>query len=151
MYPEADVPTLQLSMHQGYHPEAHLTLGLALAPLRDEAILIIGSGFGYPNLRTFGPAALGDSAVFDGWLQNTLLTSDTAARSEYLRHWAEAPAARKAHPQEDHLIPLMVAVGAAEGEAATCTHHEPAFMGNATVSSFRFGALPDCGCRRTWE
>ena len=56
--------------------------------------------------------------------------------------WSEAPAARLAHPEEDHLIPLMVAAGAAEAEAATCVYHEEAFFGNITASSFRFGPAP---------
>ena len=142
MYPEADVPMVQLSMHHGYDPEAHLALGRALAPLRDEGILIVGSGLSYHNLRAFGPAAKGASGQFDAWLQNALLNAEPLRRSELLRHWSDAPAARQAHPQEDHLIPLMVAVGAAETEAATCIYHEPDFMNGVTASSFRFGALP---------
>lgn len=142
MYPEADVPMVQLSMHHGYDPEAHLALGRALAPLRDERILIVGSGLSYHNLRAFGPAAKGASGQFDAWLQNALLKAEPKQRSALLRHWSDAPAARQAHPQEDHLIPLMVAVGAAESEAATCIYHEPAFMNGVTASSFRFGALP---------
>jgi aromatic ring-opening dioxygenase catalytic subunit (LigB family) len=134
---------VQLSMHDGYDPGAHLALGRALAPLRDEGILIVGSGLSYHNLRAFGPAAKGASGQFDTWLQNTLLKAELQQRSELLRHWSDAPAARQAHPQEDHLIPLMVAVGAAESEAATCIYHEPAFMNGVTASSFRFGALPD--------
>ena len=63
-----------------------------------------------------------------------------AARVEHLLHWAAAPAARIAHPREEHLIPLMVAVGAAEGEAGERVYHEDAFMGGISVSSFRFGA-----------
>lgn len=142
MYPAADVPVVQLSMHHGYDPETHLALGRALTPLRDEGILIIGSGLSYHNLRAFGPAAKGASGQFDAWLQNALLKTEPRQRSELLRHWSDAPAARQAHPQEDHLIPLMVAVGAAESEAATCIYHEPDFMNGVTASSFRFGALP---------
>jgi aromatic ring-opening dioxygenase catalytic subunit (LigB family) len=59
-----------------------------------------------------------------------------------LLHWSDAPAARLAHPREDHLLPLMVAVGAAEQEAGSLIYHEPDFMAGVTVSSFRFGALP---------
>lgn len=142
MYPEADVPVVQLSMLNGYDPEAHLALGRALAPLRDEGVLIVGSGLSYHNLRAFGPAAKTASSLFDAWLQQALVQSSPVERSELLRRWAEAPAARQAHPREDHLIPLMVAVGAAESEAAACIYHEPAFMGGVTASSFRFGALP---------
>lgn len=142
MYPEAEVPVVQLSMQQHYDPETHLALGRALAPLRDEGILIIGSGLSYHNLRAFGPGAKTVSAQFDAWLQQALLRATPAQRSELLRHWNEAPMARQAHPREDHLIPLMVAVGAAEDEAGVCIYHEPDFMGGVTASSFRFGALP---------
>ena len=142
MYPDAEVPVVQLSMHASYDPEAHLALGRALAPLRDEGVLIVGSGLSYHNLRAFGPAAKSASGQFDAWLQHALLKVEPAQRSELLRHWSDAPAARQAHPREDHLIPLMVAVGAAESEPAACIYHEPAFMGGVTASSFRFGALP---------
>ena len=139
MYPKADVPVVQLSMRANYDPLEHVALGRALAPLRDEGVLIIGSGLSYHNLRRLGPAAHAPSAAFDAWLQQTLLQSSPAERVERLAHWAEAPSARMAHPREDHLIPLMVALGAAENEAAECVYHEVAgFTG--TVSSFRFGA-----------
>jgi aromatic ring-opening dioxygenase catalytic subunit (LigB family) len=142
IYPDADVPVVQLSMLDNYDPEAHLALGRALAPLRDEGVLIIGSGLSYHNLRAFGPGAKAASGQFDAWLQHALLETDSAERSELLRHWSDAPAARQAHPREDHLIPLMVAVGAAEDEPGACIYHEPAFMAGVTASSFRFGALP---------
>lgn len=142
MYPEADVPVVQLSMLQGYDPATHLALGRALAPLRDEGVLIVGSGLSYHNLRAFGPAARTASGQFDAWLQQTLLQTPPAERSTLLTQWSAAPAARQAHPREDHLIPLMVAVGAAEQEAGALIYHESAFMGGVTASSFRFGALP---------
>lgn len=61
-------------------------------------------------------------------------------------HWSSAPVARSAHPHEDHLLPLMVAVGAAEDETASCVYHQSDFMGAWTVSSFRFGAASDSPC-----
>ena len=139
MYPEADVPMLQLSLQQGYDPATHLALGRALAPLRDQGVLIVGSGLSYHNLRAFGPAAKTASALFDAWLQQALTQATPAERSALLLRWSEAPAARQAHPREDHLLPLMVAVGAAEAEAGALIYHEDAFMGGVTASSFRFG------------
>jgi aromatic ring-opening dioxygenase catalytic subunit (LigB family) len=68
-----------------------------------------------------------------------LLKLTPAERSVALRHWSEAPYARLAHPREDHLVPLMVAVGAAENEAGACVYHEDDFFGSLAVSSFRFG------------
>ncbi len=139
IYPQADVPVLQLSLKRGLDPEQHLALGRALAPLRDEGILIVGSGLSYHNLRAFGPAARAPSAAFDAWLEATLALADAAARTSTLAAWERAPAARLAHPREEHLLPLMVALGAAEHEAATRVYHEREFFGGITVSSFRFG------------
>jgi hypothetical protein len=68
-------------------------------------------------------------------------------RSAQLMQWEQAPAARMAHPREEHLLPLMVVLGAAEQEAATVPYHEDAFMGGLAVSSFRFGASRRCGNR----
>lgn len=138
MYPKADVPVLQLSLRSDYNPAAHLAIGRALAPLRDEGVLIVGSGLSYHNLRLMGPRAHEPSQAFDGWLQATL-AAGPAERSAKLARWTDAPAARLAHPQEDHLIPLMVAVGAAEDEKSSLVYHEDAFFGGVVVSSFRFG------------
>lgn len=140
MYPDADVPVLQLSLQHGYDPAAHLAVGRALAPLREEGVLIVGSGLSYHNLRRMGPEARDVSARFDAWLQQALVAATPTDRVERLLHWTDAPGARQAHPEEDHLIPLMVAVGAAEAEPAACVYHEQAFFGNVTASSFRFGA-----------
>lgn len=140
MYPQADMPMLQLSMLQSYDPATHLALGRALAPLRDDGVLIIGSGLSYHDLRNFGPGAKQASARFDAWLQQTLVQGKSAQRSQALRDWQHAPAARLAHPREDHLIPLLVAVGAAEDEPGSCIYHQSDFMGGVTASSFRFGA-----------
>ena len=142
MYPEAEVPVVQVAMHASYDPAAHLALGRALAPLRDEGVLIIGSGFSFHNLRLFGPQALEPSGAFDAWLQHSLVDLPPQQRSEALLHWDRAPAARIAHPAEDHLIPLLVAVGAAEDEVGQCIYHEDRFRGGVAASSFRFGALP---------
>ena len=141
IYPKADVPVVQLSLKRGLEPAEHLALGRALAPLRREDVLIIGSGLSYHNLRNFGPQARDVSTAFDDWLDRAVVQSGPAGRAAQLIDWASAPAARMAHPREEHLIPLMVAVGAAEGEAAERVYHEDAFMGGIAVSSFRIGAL----------
>lgn len=139
-YPEADVPVVQLSLKRGLDPAAHLAVGRALAPLRDEGILIVGSGLSNHNPRTFGsPAARGPSVAFDQWLRHTLLQVTPAARDAALTAWDQAPAARQAHPREEHLLPLMVAVGAAGVDAAHCVYHEDDFFGGLAVSGFMFG------------
>jgi len=139
IYPHAEVPVLQLSMKSSYDPAEHLALGRALAPFRDAGVPNHGSGPSYHNLRAFGGAGQAASQAFDQWLQTTVVDSSPAERSRRLLDWASAPAARLAHPREDHLVPLMVAVGAAEGESARCVYHEEDFFGGITVSSFMFG------------
>ncbi|MDQ2651151.1 MAG: dioxygenase [Actinomycetota bacterium] len=139
IYPQADVPILQLSLKHGYDPEEHLAVGRALAPLRDEGVLIIGSGLSYHNLREFGSTGAAASATFDEFLTAVLVDAGPESRTAAIRRWDEAPGARTAHPQEDHLIPLMVALGAAEDEPAVRQYHEKDFMGGITASSYRFG------------
>lgn len=137
MYPQADIPVVQLSLRQGLDPAEHLALGRALAPLRDEGVLILGSGFSFHNLRLYGAAGAEPSARFDAWLQ--AVVPPAAGREAQLTAWEQAPAARLAHAREEHLLPLMVAAGAAGGEAASCNYHETTFFGAVTASSFRFG------------
>nr|WP_315182758.1 class III extradiol ring-cleavage dioxygenase [uncultured Albidiferax sp.] len=138
MYPDADVPLLQVSLKTGLDPAVHIALGRALAPLRDEGVLIVGSGLSYHNLRQFGPPGKAPSMAFDQWLQDTVVAASPAEREARLLDWAAAPAARIAHPREEHLLPLMVAMGAAENDTATCVYHEDNVFGGITVSSFRF-------------
>jgi aromatic ring-opening dioxygenase catalytic subunit (LigB family) len=139
-HPQADVPVFQVSIRADYDPEAHSRLGRALAPLRDEGVLIIGSGSSYHNLRRFfGSGRREDSAQFDAWLRETLVESAPARRSQRLLEWERAPAAREAHPREDHLIPLHVVVGAAEEEQGRIVYDQDDFYGTITLSSYRFG------------
>ncbi|HEY9405128.1 MAG TPA: class III extradiol ring-cleavage dioxygenase [Pyrinomonadaceae bacterium] len=138
-YPEADVPVVQLSIRKDYDPEAHLAAGRALAPLRDEGVLIMASGLSYHNLRQFDERARVPSREFDEWLTGAVCGARSEERNRLLCDWQSAPSARAAHPREDHLIPLMVAAGAAETETGVRVYHEDAFFGGITVSSFRFG------------
>jgi aromatic ring-opening dioxygenase catalytic subunit (LigB family) len=141
MYPEADLPLVQLSLRADFDPAEHLKVGELIAPLRDEGVLIVGSGFSYHDTRSMRSGAGAEaSAAFDEWLNNTLASSWPGERRQRLVDWAEAPAARAAHPREDHLIPLMVAVGAAGDDAGARIYHQSDFMGAITVSSYRFGA-----------
>ena len=140
-YPEADIPVIQVSIRADYDPSAHLALGRSLAPLREEGVLIIGSGSSYHNLRRFfrGEERRQDSAQFDAWLRETL-TGSPESRAARLLRWEQAPGARAAHPQEDHLVPLHVAVGAAEHEPAEVIYRQEDFFGAITLSSYRFGS-----------
>jgi aromatic ring-opening dioxygenase catalytic subunit (LigB family) len=142
MYPEANVPVVQLSMKSGYDPAEHIAVGRAIAKLREENVLIVGSGLSYHNMRAMSPAGEQASKTFDQWLQQTLIHTTGKTRSQKLIEWSAAPAARQAHPREDHLIPLMVATGAAEGEQGALVYHEEGLFGGITASSFRFGEVP---------
>jgi aromatic ring-opening dioxygenase catalytic subunit (LigB family) len=140
IYPQADVPIVQLSLLRGLDPALHLALGRAIAPLREQGVLMVGSGLSYHNLREFfTPVGWAPSREFDAWLQTAVVGRQGAERSELLTAWQQAPSARAAHPREEHLLPLMVAVGAAEHEAAALSYHEKDFMGGLTVSNFRLG------------
>jgi 4,5-DOPA dioxygenase extradiol len=113
MYPEADIPSIQLSLIRGLDPVTHLELGRALHELMDENILVIGSGFSFHNLNAFFGSG-GDEKdpandSFQDWLINTC-TSELGVdeREKRLADWAKAPGARHCHPREEHLLPLHV-------------------------------------------
>jgi aromatic ring-opening dioxygenase catalytic subunit (LigB family) len=139
MYPNANIPVVQLSLKNSYSPQQHIDAGRALAPLRDENVLIVGSGLSYHNLRQFDARGSVPSHNFDDWLNETLMNTSPQARTQRLMEWKQAPAAREAHPHEDHLLPLMVVVGTAENEKAETIYHQDDFFGSLAVSSFRFG------------
>ena len=138
MFPDAAIPVIQLSIRSDLDPGAHIAVGRLLAPLRDKGVLIIGSGFTYHNLPHFAATGKVPSKLFDTWLRETL-SLRPKLRTERLVNWSTAPAARLAHPREDHLLPLMVALGAAEVEPATMIYHQNDLYGFITSSSYRFG------------
>ena len=142
LWPTAHIPVVQMSIRRDFDPVAHIEAGRLLAPLRDEGVLIVGSGLSFHNLRAMGhPGARAPSHAFDQWLQDSLVRLNGPAREDRLLHWEQAPAARIVQPREDHLMPLHVAVGAASGEAGHLTYHEDDFFGNLAASSFQFGEL----------
>jgi aromatic ring-opening dioxygenase catalytic subunit (LigB family) len=136
-YPNADVPAIQLSLKRGLDPAEHLALGRALMPLRDEDVFIIGSGMTFHNLRAFrDPRAAPVAEAFDAWLRGAMQL-DAADRNRRLVEWEAAPAARGAHPREEHLIPLMVASGAA-GDDRAIVAFDQTFTG-LRLSAYHFG------------
>ncbi len=140
MYPAADMPIVMLSVKSDYDPQEHLALGRALAPLRDEGVLIIGSGLTYHNLRGLNresPAA----EVFTQYLNEAVALEDAPARDEKLLHWERAPQARTAHPREDHLMPLLVAAGAAGGDKGQILFSENVMK--IPMTSYVFGEIKD--------
>lgn len=135
MYPDADIPVVQMSLRSDLDAAFHLSLGKAIAPLRDEGVLILGSGMSYHNMRRFGtPNALDESIEFDNWLTEAC-TAEDPRRRESLAGWAKAPSARAAHPREEHLLPLMVVAGAAAEPGARVFTDQ---VIGAQVSAYRF-------------
>ncbi|MEZ4366683.1 MAG: class III extradiol ring-cleavage dioxygenase [Kofleriaceae bacterium] len=136
-YPDAEMPTVQLSLQAGLDPAAHLAIGAALAPLRDEGVFILGSGLSFHDLRALRDARPKPSSVaFDAWLEATV-TAAPAVRDAGLRAWATAPAARDAHPREEHLVPLHVVAGAAGADVGRIAHRGT--LRGARVSAVHFG------------
>ncbi|QGP79270.1 DODA-type extradiol aromatic ring-opening family dioxygenase [Sphingobium sp. CAP-1] len=135
--PDADIPVAQLSLRHDLDPAAHIAAGRALAPLRDEGVLIVGSGMSFHNLRVRGAAAIAQSTTWDYALTAAVTDPDPRSRAARVAAWDDLPQARFAHPREEHLLPLMVALGAGGDDEATCVHHSQV-MGWA-VSGYRFG------------
>lgn len=123
MYPEADIPCVQVSLVNNLNPEQHIQLGEALAGLADENVLIIGSGFSFHNLKAFFAPATDETQqmneAFEQWLIETCASDDLneEERAHKLVNWELAPAARYCHPREEHLLPLHVCYGFAKHPA----------------------------------
>ena len=137
MYPDANIPIVQLSLQEDLDPAEHIKIGKALASLRNEGVLIVGSGMSYHNLREFFKGNEDASKKFDVWLNEAVTDIHPAIRADKLVSWADAPSARACHPREDHLIPLMVAVGAADGDVGENVYSDVIF--GKAVSCFQFG------------
>jgi 4,5-DOPA dioxygenase extradiol len=140
MFPEADVPVLQLSMPT-LDPQRLFALGERLAPLRDEGVLIVGSGFTTHNLAWFDPSRGPDStppapsAEFDQWAAEAVGRGDVDAVLDFM---VRAPAAREAHPRTEHWAPLYVALGAASASGSVDAH--------SAIEGFWFGLS-----KRSWQ
>jgi aromatic ring-opening dioxygenase catalytic subunit (LigB family) len=136
-FPEAEIPVVTLSLQSSLDPGLHLAAGRALAALRDQGVLIVGSGMSFHNMRGFMHAQTPErSAEFDRWL-TAAIEAPRAERDELLAHWAEAPFARYAHPREEHLLPLMVVAGAAGDDRGERIFNDAPMM--AVTSAYRFG------------
>jgi len=134
-YPEADIPTATLSLRRDLDPEHHLAIGRALAPLRDEGVAIIGSGFSFHTMSADDRATA--SRSFDAWLEETI-AMQPPARAERLAQWEQAPGGRASHRTEEHLAPLFVAAGAADDTPGRVVYQEDLRIG-VRVSGYAFG------------
>ena len=139
MYPDADVPVINLSVDPRQSPEWHWRVGRALAPLRDEGVMIIGSGSATHNLgeyfRPHGEATPAWVKAFEQWLAETI----EAGRTEDLLHYRErASEAVRNHPTEEHILPLFVPLGAASEGPGKRLHQS--YDRVLAMDAFGFGA-----------
>jgi len=138
MFPEANIPVVQVSLHSSLDPTFHSRLGAALRSLRERGVLLLGSGYTFHNMRTFfSPSTdtISASKSFDTWLQSALTNKDESARRKTLAEWKTAPGAHLCHPREEHLVPVFVASGAGGESPAKVVFHEEAPF---AVSSYSF-------------
>lgn len=135
--PGADIPVVQVSLRRDLDPAAHIAAGRALAPLREDGVLIIGSGMSFHNMRVRGPEGTDRAVAWDDALADAVTDPEPARRAARVAAWDSLPEARFAHPREEHLLPLMVALGAGADDAARVDHRSTV-MG-WTVSAYRFG------------
>jgi 4,5-DOPA dioxygenase extradiol len=141
LYPDADVPVFQVSLPAGLTPERAYALGQALAPLRDEGVLVVGSGSLTHNLYEFRQYADGEEAQyareFAAWVRQAIEARDDQRLVNTLEI---APHARRAHPTSEHFLPLLVAAGAAAGEREVRTLEGGITYGMLSMDSYLFGA-----------
>ena len=138
VFPRADIPVVQLSLRQDLDPTAHIEMGKALAKLRDDNVLIVGSGMSFHNMRAYGDTRFSElSDEFDKWLSSAV-ESPAAKREELLANWTSAPYAHQCHPKggEEHLIPLLVAAGAGHESEGKKIYSERVM--ETTISAFSF-------------
>jgi 4,5-DOPA dioxygenase extradiol len=140
MYPERDVPVVQLSVQTALGTAHHLQVGAALAPLAEEGVLVVGSGHATHNLRDWfahhaDPEPLDYVVRFSRWLKETLAADD---RDALINYRDRAPGAGRAHPTEEHFLPLFVALGAAGVDARSTLVHEAIEGAALAMDAYRF-------------
>lgn len=139
-WPGADIPIFQLSVQPELGPAHHIALGRKLSPLREEGVLVLGSGSATHNLRALVRGVENAepepwAQEFDDWLAGAVERGDEAALADYR---AQAPNARDAHPTDEHLLPLHVAYGAAGEGARGRVLHRSYTLGNLSMASYAF-------------
>lgn len=141
MFPNADVPVLQISMPTAHGAKQLFALGQRLAPLRDEGVMLLGSGNLTHNLRRVDWRGSGGTpawaAEFDGWIADVLARHDWDALVDYAR---KAPALRDNHPTEEHLQPVLVVAGAASSAVSPVSFPVQGFeLGSLSRRSVQLG------------
>jgi 4,5-DOPA dioxygenase extradiol len=138
MYPDAGIPVVQLSVQSGRGARHHIALGRALAALRQDNVLILGSGGFVHNLRHIAPPGSPEaqwSKDFADWMHGRLVEGDDDALADYR---ARAPHAAMAHPTDEHLMPLLVAYGAGGKKAKAARLHSSATFGSLRMDAYSF-------------
>ena len=121
MYPEADIPVVQLSLVNSLDAVTHVAIGRALRTLEYDDLLVLGSGFSFHNMQAFfapnTPEIQAANQAFEDWLEQTCCDPNLTETERYQRlvNWESAPHARFCHPREEHLLPLHVCYGLAKG------------------------------------
>lgn len=134
-FPDADIPVVEMSVDNSLDPALHIAAGRALASLRDDGVLIVATGMSFHNMRGYNdPRFTVPSEQFDAWLTESLALSG-ADRDDRLLSWEKAPSARLSHPAAEHLMPVMIAAGAATGPGERI-YSEHVFL--TAISGFRF-------------
>jgi aromatic ring-opening dioxygenase catalytic subunit (LigB family) len=153
MFPQAVIPIVSMSLHRSFDPDYHIRVGQALAPLREQGVLILGSGASFHNFDYFFAQdsktkreGVTHSHNFDQFLEETLTSPllPSSERLNRLRQWSTAPSARASHKvdQEEHLLPLHVVAGAGFGSAESSKTARrigaPASGSELAISSFEW-------------
>jgi aromatic ring-opening dioxygenase catalytic subunit (LigB family) len=141
MYPQADIPVVQLSLINNLNPAAHIALGKAIAPLREQGVLILGSGMSFHNMQAFfsgSPTTPVKSERFDEWLTETLTSVNLSSNEQAacLADWKAAPEALFCHPREEHLLPLHVCFGAGSVASPRAEKVFGGILFNTHISAF---------------
>jgi len=138
MFPDADIPVVQLSVQSEKGAAHHIALGRGIAKLRDDNVLVMGSGGFVHNLGRIAPPGApepGWSREFSDWMHDRLMSGDEAALADYRRL---APHAVLAQPSEDHFMPLFVALGAGGEKAKAARLHSSATFGSLRMDAYSF-------------
>lgn len=138
MYPDADIPCVQLSLIKTLDASAHIDLGAALATVKRKNLLVIGSGFSFHNLPAFFHPTTQhqqQNNAFEAWLKQVCSATDLseAERRDQLVNWSTAPGAKYCHPRQEHLLPLHVCYGLAQ---STCRERYEVNIMNANCSMY---------------
>lgn len=141
MYPDADIPVVAVSLHASLSAKRSIEVGNALAPLCNDKILLLGSGYTYHNMQgIFHPsnATYKASSSFNDWLKETITSNNFDERVRKLENWETAPGARESHPREEHLLPLLTIAATASTNSPEVIFDNKGGNGVHAISSYIF-------------